>query len=160
MHKENHMTDFLRSLNVNNSINWGKLVKSWATGKNYFNAVKPAPAIPHTVEQLVATANEYGCGVTVAPWVKGLAVITYSHEVLALRLPPKDMIERSEALIRGEPDAFAPPGSEPAAFKPSDYPIPDFYSDFTKIKPDQRTVQDALDFHHARIGEYTMNSCV
>lgn len=154
------MTEFLRSLNVNHHINWGKLVKSWATGKNYFNPAKPAPAIPHTVAELVKTANEHQCDITVAPWVKGLAVITYSHEVLALRLPPKDMIERSEALINGGADSFAAPGGTAATFKPSDYPIPDFYSDFTKIKPDKRTKQDAMDFHHARIGEYTMNSCV
>jgi hypothetical protein len=153
------MTEFLRSLNVRHHINWGKLVKSWATGKNYFNAAKPAPPIPHTVAELVKTANDHQCDITVAPWVKGLAVISYSHEVLALRLPPKDMIERSEALIRGERDSFAAPGEQGATFTPATYPIPEFYTDFTKIKPDHRTVQDALDFHHARIGEYTMNSC-
>ncbi len=153
------MSKFVRSLDIGNAENWGKLVKSWATGRNYFNPGAPPPALPNTVDELVATANAHGCNVTKAKWVSGLAIISYSHETLALRLPPKAMIERSEALLRGEADPIPPEqgGGEP--LERGQYDLPDFYTDFLKIKEDQRTVNDLLKFHHERIGEYTVNSC-
>lgn len=153
------MSELKRSLNISNATNWGMLVKSWSTGRNYFDATKPAPPIPRTIDELMAQCQAFECGAELAAWVKGLAVVQYSAETLALRIPPKSMIERSEAAFRqansGEGNAGNIPVLEIGA-----YPLPDFYTAFLRIRPDQRTLADLEDFHHARIGEYTVNSCL
>jgi hypothetical protein len=159
------MPEFMRSFNVINATNWGKLVKSWSTGKNYFDPSKPAPLMPNTVEELMAQCQTYHCGAKLADWVKGLAIVHYSPETLVFRLPPKALIERSEAMLR---QANTPPneqGRNPTGpgtptLEMGDYPLPDFYTNFLKIRPDQRTKKDIEDFHHARIGEYSVNSCI
>ena len=162
------MPEFMRSFNVTNATNWGKLVKSWSTGKNYFDPAKPAPLMPNTVEELMAQCQTYHCGAKLADWVKGLAIVHYSPETLVFRLPPKALIERSEAMLReantpsGGQGRNPPPrgASTTPTLESGDYPLPDFYTNFLKIRPDQRTKKDIEDFHHARIGEYSVNSCI
>lgn len=155
------MSELARSLNIANAANWGKLVKSWATGKNYFDARKPAPAMPHTIDELMAQCQAFECGAELASWIKGLAIVHYGPEVLALRIPPKAMIERSEAAFR---EANAADGTRRHDGVPvldaGAYPLPEFYTDFLRIRPDLRTLEDLVEFHHARIGEYTVNSCM
>jgi hypothetical protein len=156
------MTELVRSLNIANAENWGKLVKSWATGNNYFDPGQPAPTLPHDIDELMQQCRTYECGAELADWVKGLAVVQYSAETLALRLPPKSMIERSEAALRqANGGGQAGQGPQPGLpeLEQGAYPLPEFYTDFLRIRPDQRTLADLEAFHHARIGEYTVNSC-
>ena len=40
-------------------VKWGKLVKSWATGKNYFGGASPIP-LPRTLDELKLQCNEIG----------------------------------------------------------------------------------------------------
>jgi hypothetical protein len=166
--RSKQMSQFMRSFNVTNATNWGKLVKSWSTGKNYFHKTKAAPLMPNTVEELMEQCQLYHCGATVADWVKGLAIVHYSPETLVFRLPPKALIERSEAMLNeantpaSERSRNPPPrgGTGEPSLESGDYPLPDFYTNFLKIRPDQRSKKDVEDFHHARIGEYSVNSCM
>jgi hypothetical protein len=166
--RSKQMSQFMRSFNVTNATNWGKLVKSWSTGKNYFHKTKAAPLMPNTVEELMEQCQLYHCGATVADWVKGLAIVHYSPETLVFRLPPKALIERSEAMLNeantpaSERSRNPPPrgGTGEPPLESGDYPLPDFYTNFLKIRPDQRSKKDVEDFHHARIGEYSVNSCM
>jgi hypothetical protein len=131
---------------VNDDIKWGKLVKSWATGKNYFDPAKPAPALPRTLGELKAQCDTHGVGVTIPASLKGLAFMQYSADVLAIKLPPKSMVEESEA-------EFAQGGA---------YQIPAFYNTFyaQSGSPLNLTTKDQkMDFHAARIGDYSVRNC-
>ncbi|MGL4323394.1 MAG: hypothetical protein ACRCTD_05080 [Beijerinckiaceae bacterium] len=154
------MADFTKSLNIENPENWGKLIKSWATGRNYFAEGQPAPAIPNSIEELLQQCTDYECGVTVAEWVKGLAVFRYDKGTLGIRLPPPDLIDRSEKQIRDNASSAAEGASEALVYEPHTYPLPEFYLKFLRIRPTDRDVDVLLNFHHARIGEYTVNSCM
>ena len=136
--------DTAHSFAVSDYIAWGKLVKSWATGKNYFDAAKPAPPLPRSIADLQQQCENLGFEITFAKWIQGLVVTQYSKDSLFLRLPPKDLIERGEGIVTG----------------PGGYPLPDFYRTFfgANARPPDKAAQ--LDAHHARIGEYTINSCL
>jgi hypothetical protein len=131
---------------VDDDIKWGKLVKSWATGRNYFDQTKPAPALPRTLDELKQQCSAIGLSVTIPALHKGLAIVQYSAEVLAIKLPPKSMVDDAETeLGRG-----------------GDYEFPRMYNDFytrygTPLRlPD---LPSKMDFHAARIGEYSIGNC-
>ena len=66
----------------------------------------------------------------------------YSAETLALRLPPKSLVEATETAL-GEPN--------------STYPMPGFY-DEVYGKPLPPTT-DKLNLHACRIGDYSIRNC-
>lgn len=124
---------------------WGKLIKTWATGKSYFaNDADPVGIeelpIPRTIAELQAQARRVGARVTIPDNVKGLAVIQYSPDTLVIRLPPKERIEATEARL-GQSNA---------------YPFPDFYGQFLnrELSADER-----MEVHACRIGDYTISMC-
>ena len=137
----------LERFKVDDDIKWGKLVKSWATGTNYLEPAKPAPALPRTLDDLKEQCAKAGITVTIPSMHTGLVVVQSSKEILMIKLPSKALVEATEA-------EFESPGAA--------YPVPKFYDDFytkfgSPLKPP--TKADLLNFHAARIGDYSIRMC-
>ncbi|MFZ0853219.1 MAG: hypothetical protein WAO08_28980 [Hyphomicrobiaceae bacterium] len=134
-------------IDVESFLNWGKLVKTWATGKSYFQNDSPPITIdklpiPRTLDELKAQTLLVGAGVTIPANVVGLAIVQYTPYTLVIRLPPKARIEAMEK-------SLSEPGTTP-------YDLPDFYADFINRPLD---VKERLEMHACRIGDYTMSMC-
>jgi hypothetical protein len=127
---------------VDDPIRWGKLVKSWATGRSYMGEGTAVPPVPRTLDDLKSQCAAYGISIKIPEYVKALSVFQYSPETLALRLPPRDMVESSEAKM------------EDATFS---YPIPTFYSDFLRNPP--KSHAQKLELHAGRVGDYSISNC-
>jgi hypothetical protein len=122
---------------------WGMLVKSWSTGRNYFNPATPPPPIPRTLQELQDTCRQAGIPINIPATVTKLSIVQYAPDTLTVRLPPKEFVEASEnSFVEGT----------------ADYIIPEFYKTFIEDPP--TTKQGKLDFHAQRLGEYTVNSCM
>jgi hypothetical protein len=119
---------------------WGKLVKTWATGKNYLDDGRNYP-IPRDLEEFKTQCADAQVGLTLPKRVTGIIVTQPSEEVLLLRLPPKKLIEESEEALKTEP-----------------YSLPDFY--VTIFGGNQPVVANKLLLHAQRIGDYTMANCL
>jgi hypothetical protein len=130
-------------LEISDDILWGKLVKSWATGKNHISPDRPAPEIPRTIKDLLAQAADIGLTISFPDGMVGLAVIEYSSETAVIKLPPKSMIEETEAELAA--------GSR--------YPMPRFYDDFYGMPLPPNQLKKVLDLHAARIGDYSIRNC-
>ena len=127
---------------IGDDLRWGKLVKSWATGKSYLGTGTSAPPIPRTVQELKDQCQPFGIAIKIPPAITGLAVMQYSAETLALRLPPKSLVEGTEAEL----------GQQGSV-----YPMPAFY-DALYSKPVPATA-NKLDLHACRIGDYSIRNC-
>lgn len=133
------------SIEVQEPIQWGKLIKTWATGKNYFaNEGIPSEklTVPQSLEELVKQARIVGAGLTIPTslGLKVLVVIPASNDTLVIKLPPKKMIEQHETeLDTGDR-----------------YPFPAFYSDYVGRKLTRAEKREA---HACRIGDYTISQC-
>lgn len=111
---------------------FGELVKEWSRGTH------PIPAnLDELKEQLAARQ----VGASIPEWVKKCIVVESDDETWVMRLPHKRLIEDSETLMR-----------KGAA----DYPVPPIYERLFQTKP---IVEDKLDFHAERIGDYIISSC-
>ncbi len=132
------------TLEIGDDVLWGKLVKSWATGKNYVVPDGAPFPIPRTLQELLDIAKSINLSITFPDGMVGLAVIQYSPQTAVIKLPPKAMVEDTEARLR-----------EPGAA----YPMPKFYDVFYQ-KPLPPMPQDKLfDLHAARIGDYSIRNC-
>ncbi|HEX7565735.1 MAG TPA: hypothetical protein VF396_21190, partial [Bradyrhizobium sp.] len=129
------------TLEISDDVLWGKLVKSWATGRNYVEPNGKPFAIPRTLDDLQATARDIGLTITFPDGMVGLAVIQYSPQTAVIKLPPKAMAEDTEAKLR-EPDAV--------------YPMPKFYGDFFQVPLPALSREELFDLHAARIGDYSI----
>ena len=131
-------------LEISDDILWGKLVKSWATGRNYIAPNRPAPPIPRTQEDLLAQAAEVGLRIVFPDGMVGLEIVQYSPETAVIKLPPKSMVEDTEAEFdNGDPV----------------YPMPRFYDDFFGVPLQRMSKAKLLDLHAARIGDYSIRNC-
>jgi hypothetical protein len=123
-------------------VAWGRLVKTWATGKSSFPAVSiDKLPVPRTLDDVKAQCALVGVQITIPARITGLAVLQHGPETLALRLPAKSMVEAAEADIQ----------------QGLDYMIPHFYEVFCgplNVPPAQR-----LDFQACRIGDYSIATC-
>jgi hypothetical protein len=125
---------------------WGKLVKTWATGKSYFEDDSPPIGldklpIPHSIEELRAQMVLVGAEALLPPpHVVGLAIVQYTPDTMVVRLPPKARIEAKEKILE----------------QPGAYDFPSFYADFIN-RPLERDERFAV--HACRIGDYTMSMC-
>ena len=125
---------------------WGKLVKTWATGKSYFKDDSPPIGldklpIPHSIEELRAQMVLVGAeALAPPPHVVGLAIVQYTPDTMVVRLPPKARIEAKEKTLE----------------QPGGYDFPSFYADFIN-RPLERDERFAV--HACRIGDYTMSMC-
>lgn len=133
------------TIEISDDILWGKLVKTWATGENYVNPGQPPFPLPRNLAELHKQTSAIGLRVKLPASNTGLAFVQYSPEVATIKLPPKDMIEGSEA------DLVQPGGS---------YEIPKFYNDFYGKNLDIPDPDDRMKFHAARIGDYSIRNCV
>lgn len=151
------MPEALQSLTIGNYENWGKLVKSWSTGRNYFDPGQPAPQPPRTVKELKQQLKQFRCDAELAPWVKGIAITIGSQETLAIRIPPKELVERTEAILRKSNGGSGRAGLP--ALERGAYPLPEFYAQFLRTRPDQRTLDLLLGFSASRVGDYSVCGC-
>jgi len=155
-------------INVHNSEVWGKLVKTWATGKNYVNytateshpyptgiEVPPRYPKPSSFADFVAQCIDAGVGLyyetdgeppVIGNEDMGFVLVQATPASYVLRLPAKEMLERSEkAIADGE-----------------DYELPSFYKRIfgCDVQPDQvATALQRITLHAERVGEYTVNTC-
>jgi hypothetical protein len=167
-------------INVDNHAAWGKLVKSWATGRNYVafvpTATKHVPDEPtagapvafpkpssyaemvkvclaHQVGMhfvATATSPKTYCTGTEA---MGFVLLQGTPEVSILRLPSKEMIHRSEGALLGENGSAG-----------MNYTVPAFYGEAFgdgthPATMHAMTADGKMEFHAKRIGEYTINTC-
>ena len=138
-----HVTETIK---VKDYERWGKLIKTWATGKSYFED-DPRPIlidelpVPRDLAEFVQQCNHVGVGLTIPPGVKGLTVIQHTADTVFIRLPPKDLLLSKEADIAQSAGA---------------YPFPDFYErNFgVPLTPDAK-----LAVHAQRVGDYTISVC-
>lgn len=131
-------------LMISDDILWGKLVKSWATGTNYIKSDRPAPPIPRTLDELKAQATDIGLQITFPDGMVGLAIVQYSGQTAVIKLPPKSMVEETEAEFEAA-DAS--------------YPMPRFYEDFFHNPLPKMSKAELFDLHAARIGDYSIRNC-
>ncbi len=131
-------------LRVTNHEAWGRLVKTWATGKNYVGDGNEYP-LPATIEEFkeqLATAQVFA---NVPEWAKNIRFVGSETDEIVVRLPPKYMIEDSEAIL-------AQPGGS--------YPIPDFYKRIFNGMDPVVPEADRMRLHAERIGDYTVSVCM
>ena len=167
-------------ISVDNFAAWGKLVKSWATGRDYVTFVatvaKPVPDEPAVGAPVplpkpssfkdmvkVCRANNVGLHfVATATTPKtpctgdepiGFVLLQGTSDISILRLPAKEKVGESEDAMMGVG------GMAPAA-----YPLPTFYNDVFgnganpgSIRP--MNVLEQMELHAKRVGEYTINTC-
>jgi hypothetical protein len=132
------------SLEISNDVLWGKLVKSWATGNNYVVPGDPPFPIPRTLNELLAITQGIGLSIRFPDGMVGLAIIQYSSQTAVIKLPPKAMVEATEATLRL-------PGAV--------YPMPKFYDEFYGKPLPAASADKLLDLHAARIGDYSIRNC-
>jgi hypothetical protein len=128
---------------VTKTLAWGKLVKSWATGINYFDKTKPAPAIPKTLAEFKDQCTARGIAVNLPSYITSLNVVQLEKSALNVHLPEKSLV------LEAETQLTAPGGT---------YPIPPFYDDFygtqLEVADDKK-----LDLQACRIGDYSIGMC-
>lgn len=145
---------------------WGKFVKSWATGRNYVdNPQFPIPPVedppkyprPNTIRDLV---GQLGTKLTLyyddaagspveANDNIGLSCLEGNADVLVVRLPAAEFIEKSEAEL-----------SKPTGvYSVAAYYVDVFY-DSRLLTAAVDTEEHRLELHAKRLGEYTINQCM
>ena len=166
-------------INVDNHLMWGRLVKSWATGRDYVNHnvtdADPVPAEPAAggggIPQALVVQ---GHGADVQGQPRGAALRGNGHqpktyctgdesvgfvllqgtsEISILRLPAKEKVHESEAALLGS-------GGQ----APLDYTLPSFYgaafgTPAAPLPMRQLGPTEKMEFHAQRVGEYTINTC-
>jgi hypothetical protein len=130
-------------LRVTNHEAWGKLVKTWATGKNYVGDGNVYP-VPKTIDEFKEQLAQAQVFANVPEWAKSIRFVGSDRDEIVVRLPPKYMIEDSESLIEQ-------PGWS--------YPIPDFYKRIFQGMDPVVPYEDRLKLHAERIGDYTVSVC-
>jgi hypothetical protein len=157
------------TIGANDYPAWGKLVKTWATGRNYVDHTMTEAAPVPTTEQMppkFPKPRSFGefwdlCALAQVGLVfddglntpvprdegVGLVVIQGDADVFVLRLPPLEILLDHEG-------RFLAPASK--------YNLPNFY---TRVfggppLPDQQdTKVKKMTLHAERVGEYTLNTC-
>jgi hypothetical protein len=131
-------------LRVTNHESWGRLVKTWATGKNYVGDENEYP-LPSTIDEFKEQLAKAQVFANVPEWAKQIRFVSSNDDEIVVRLPPKVMIEDSEAIL-------AKPGGT--------YPVPDFYKRIFKGVDPVISDEDKLRVHAERIGDYTVSVCI
>ncbi len=155
-------------INVRDNEAWGKLVKTWATGKNYVDHVATEH---HPVPTKMESPPRYPKPTSFADFVMqtkhakvglffeddrdspvegteavGFVLLQADSDTSVLKLPARDKIEESEKdIIGGE-----------------QYELPHFYSRIfgRDVEPAEvKTTLQRMTLHAERVGEYTINTC-
>ena len=136
----------LDRINVSDYELWGKLVKTWATGKDYVKNGKSYLPKPTSIDELKKQCKAAGITITIPTRYTG--DITYAqgdeHTVL-IRLPPAALVADSEKLLGAEGTVYS---------------LPPFYKRiFQNVDPLVPSNQK-LKVHAERIGDYSMSACM
>ena len=117
---------------------WGHLVKGW---------IKGHIARPDSLDDLRAQCREHGISVSIPDYMRGVVFVQNDKSILTIRLPAKELVESGEVNI---------------VEREVGYPLPSFYEQFfssptanTDLSRDRK-----LELHAARVGEYSVNSCM
>jgi len=130
-----------RFMKVANHEQLGKLVKTWATGKDYVANGRAYP-VPTTFEELKQQLTDAQVGATLPATVTGFSLVFHDEATLVLRIPSKALIERMEQ-------------NEAAGKQPY---LPGFYDDAFR-DPVRKEVSSPKVFNAQRIGDYTISNC-
>lgn len=133
----------IERLQITNHERWGKLVKTWSTGRNYLEDDNEYP-VPTTMEEFKEQLAKAQVFATVPERFKHIRFVTSDQETLLLKLPPKVMIEDSEAMLNEAG---------------STYPIPPFYKRLFNGLDPVIPENEKFKVHAERIGDYTMSLC-
>jgi hypothetical protein len=142
---------------------WGKLVKTWATGRNYFKDGQDY-SLPASLTMSIADfknmLDKAGRGdpdqasirMTIPPNITTVKFVQGDDNTLVIRIPPKAMVEDSEQILQGLVDAQHPVAR---------YPLPIFYVQAWNPGAEQLSLDpdSLMTMHCQRIGEYTINLC-
>jgi hypothetical protein len=132
----------IERITVGSYYQWGKLVKTWATGKDYVKNGHKYPK-PSSIEELKEQCAKAAVDATIPDHYKYIKFAEGDVDTVVIRLPNATMIAESEAKLEA-------PGSE--------YGLPPFYrAIFQNAAP---VVPDKLKLHAERIGDYSMNACL
>lgn len=152
-------------------LNWGKLVKTWASGRDYVGHVitndSPFPADnelapnnpkPTDFAQLVTQCQQFGVQLYFDDGVNNedvqgsekieLHVVPLHPDTMILRLPMDDKLKESEARLLKAGET---------------YKLPGFYARIheTPAKDSQTgSPSQKATLHAERVGEYTINTCM
>jgi hypothetical protein len=96
------------------------------------------------MEELLAQAADIGLTIKFPDGMVGLEIIQYSSQTAVVKLPPKSMVEDTEADFEKQ---------DPL------YPMPRFYEDFFSAPLPKMGKAELLDLHAARIGDYSIRNC-
>ncbi len=133
---------------VGDYLNWGRLVKTWATGDDHVGDGNPYPR-PSNLEEFKRQTQQAKCGVVIPDGVTKLVIVQGDSDTLVLRLPSAEMIDATEQQIEG---LAANRSSAP-------YPLPDFYLEAWSSYQKAFDLDELLEFNDRRVGEYTINNC-
>jgi hypothetical protein len=129
---------------IANHERWGKLVKTWATGRNYLDDNNSYPK-PTNMDEFKEQLNKAQVGMTIPDHLRSFRFAESDVDTLLVRLPPKEMIEDSEARLMA-------PGAP--------YPLAPFYKRVFGGKDPEIAKSEMMKFHAERVGEYTINACM
>jgi hypothetical protein len=134
----------IERLRFANIERFGKLVKTWATGKNYLDDGSDYK-LPEDLDEFRRQNVEAQTGVHIPDWAKKVKFVSCEDDEIVIRIPPKWAIEEAERRL-----------NEPGGA----YPIPDAYKQiFGGVDP-VIAKDKLLDFHAVRIGDYTSTFCI
>ena len=133
----------IERLQVTNHERWGKLVKTWATGTNYLDDDNVYP-LPETMEEFKEQLAKAQVFATVPDRFKNIRFVKQEQDTITVKLPPKVMIEDSEALL-----------NQPGAT----YPLPPFYKRLFNGMDPVIPEGEKFKVHAERIGDYTISAC-
>jgi len=114
---------------------WGALVKKWVRDPN---------ARPKDLADLRLQCSDAQIGITIPSYLEDLKFEQPPLNLLLIKLPPAELIEDSENVLKSG----------------SSYDLPLFYEKRFGNPPDLPTIKDKLDFHDERVGDYTISLCV
>lgn len=139
------MTDPTEPMDMSpvNFENWGKLMKTWATGEDYVQNGHRFP-VPRTLEEVKEQLRMAQTGVVLPARIQHLEVVQGRSDTLLLRLPPPDLVKASEQRLEA-----------------GDYSLPAFYNaHYDGQAPTPLPDKAArLKFHAQRIGDYSIANC-
>lgn len=141
---------------------WGKLVTTWATGKNQFGDSNDY-SIPATGEKLQTIGalskddfhkmlDKAGVVMDIPAHVTRFVFVQDDEATVIVRVPPKKMVEGAKKKIKDQFDADR---------LPIPYPfLPEFYADnWQNQTRSELKLEELLRMHAQRLGEYTINVC-
>ena len=124
---------------------WGKLVKTWATGKDYVKNGRDYLKPPKSIDEFKQQCAWAGVDAVVPDHYKDVQYATAGVDTVLIRLPNATLIADSEALLNTPGDTYMLPPFYKRIFQNVDPSIPE---------------NEKLKVHAERIGDYSMNACM